>query len=155
MVVSLECEWQQVSSGVQDSSQYSGRMICSLDGLGSSFEFQLFQPFYQALLLYEFFSSALPAEWHQVTSGLQDFSEYSNRSQQCRSLHSLDPSSNLQFLKSFIVVFRSCSQTSSSSSSLYVSLFLQQPNMIKVFHKLLSFFYFHSVVQWNKIQLII
>ena len=36
--LSLEFEWQQVSSSLQDSSQYSGRpqQCCSLDGLHSS-----------------------------------------------------------------------------------------------------------------------
>ena len=39
----LEFEWQQVSSSLQDSSQYSGRSqyCCSLDGLHSSSYFQL------------------------------------------------------------------------------------------------------------------
>ena len=42
-------EWQQVSSGPQDSSQYSDRppQWCSLDGLGLSSDFQLFQPSFQ------------------------------------------------------------------------------------------------------------
>ena len=42
---SLEFEWQQVSSGLQDSSQYSGRSqkCCSLDGLHSSSNFQIHQ----------------------------------------------------------------------------------------------------------------
>ena len=39
---SLESEWQQVSSGIQDSSQYFGRpqQCCSFDDHGSSFDFQ-------------------------------------------------------------------------------------------------------------------
>ena len=40
---SLEFEWQQVSSGIQDSSQYSGRSLwyCILDGLPSCSYFQV------------------------------------------------------------------------------------------------------------------
>ena len=42
--LSLEFEWQQVSSSLQDSSQYSDRckQYCSLNGLDSSSDFQLF-----------------------------------------------------------------------------------------------------------------
>ena len=41
---SLESEWQQVSSSLQDSSYYSGRsqQYCRLDGLHSSANFQVF-----------------------------------------------------------------------------------------------------------------
>ena len=47
---SLESEWQQVSSGLYDSSQYSGQsQQCCLDSLESSADFQLFQPSFQAL----------------------------------------------------------------------------------------------------------
>ena len=43
--LSLEFEWQQVSSDHQDSSQYSyqSQQYCSLDNLDSSTDFQLFQ----------------------------------------------------------------------------------------------------------------
>ena len=43
--LSLEFEWQQVSSSLQDSSQYSGhsQKCCSLDGLHSSSNFQVLQ----------------------------------------------------------------------------------------------------------------
>ena len=39
----LETEWQQVSSSLQDSSQYSGRLqyCCSLDGLHLAANFQI------------------------------------------------------------------------------------------------------------------
>ena len=42
---SLEFEWQQVSSSYQDFSHYSGRSqwCCSLDGLHSSSNLQVFQ----------------------------------------------------------------------------------------------------------------
>ena len=43
--LSLVFEWQQVSSSLQDSSQYSGRsqQCCSLDGLHSSSNLQVLQ----------------------------------------------------------------------------------------------------------------
>ena len=43
--------WQQVSSSLQNSSQYSGwsQQCCSLDGLNSSSDFQLFQSLYRTL----------------------------------------------------------------------------------------------------------
>ena len=43
--LSLEFEWQQVSSSLQDSSQCSGhsQQCCSLDGLHSSSNFQVLQ----------------------------------------------------------------------------------------------------------------
>ena len=42
---SLESEWQQVSSSLQDSSQYSGRSqkCCRLDGFNPSANFQVLQ----------------------------------------------------------------------------------------------------------------
>ena len=42
--LSLESEWQQVSSSVHDSSQYPGQsqQYCDLDGLDSSSDFQFF-----------------------------------------------------------------------------------------------------------------
>ena len=45
-----ESEWQQVSSSLQDSSQYSGRSqkYCSLDGLHYSSYFQVLQALYQS-----------------------------------------------------------------------------------------------------------
>ena len=48
--LSLESEWQLVSLGLQDSSQYSGwfEQCCSLDVLDLPSNFQLFQPAYQA-----------------------------------------------------------------------------------------------------------
>ena len=47
---SLEVEWQQVSSSLQDSSQNSGRsqQCCSLDGLHSSTYFHVLQFLYQS-----------------------------------------------------------------------------------------------------------
>ena len=47
--LSLESEIQLVSLSLQDSTQYSGRSqsSCSLDGLGSPYDFQLFYLNYQ------------------------------------------------------------------------------------------------------------
>ena len=44
---SMEFEWQQVSSSIQDSSQYSGRphQCCRLDSLYPSANFQVLQAF--------------------------------------------------------------------------------------------------------------
>ena len=46
----LEVVWQQVSLSLQESSQNSGRSqhCCSLEGLHSSFYFQVFQTLYQS-----------------------------------------------------------------------------------------------------------
>ena len=48
--LSLEFEWQQISSSLQDSSQYSGRsQYCSsLDGFHSSSYFKVLQSLYQS-----------------------------------------------------------------------------------------------------------
>ena len=47
---SLEAEWQQISSGFQDFSLYSGRsqQYCSLDDIDSSSDFHLFQSSYHS-----------------------------------------------------------------------------------------------------------
>ena len=46
---SMAFEWQQVSSSLQDSSQYSGwcQQGCNLDGLRSTYYFQVLQCVYQ------------------------------------------------------------------------------------------------------------
>ena len=176
---SLEFEWQQVSSSLYDSSQYSGHTsyFCSFDSLHLSSYIQVFQFLYQSFgdcterthqlllvspspsysidffsslarprylslfslsfnftlacrdikinnlvgslffvdyhwillpitrfLLFiplEFFTSvladgfSLEFEWQQVSSSLQDSSQYSGRLQQCCRLDSLYPSTNL------------------------------------------------------------
>ena len=48
--LSLECEWQQVFSTLQDFSQYTGwsQKCSSLDGLHSSFYFQILQSLHQS-----------------------------------------------------------------------------------------------------------
>ena len=49
--LSLESEWEQVSSGLQDSSEYSSRFLlcCGLDYIYSSSDFQFLQFPFQAL----------------------------------------------------------------------------------------------------------
>ena len=51
--LSLEFEWQQVSSSLQDSYQYSGcsQQCCNLDGLHSSSNFQIFQSLFYSPLV--------------------------------------------------------------------------------------------------------
>ena len=76
---SLEYEWQQVSSSLQDSSQYSGRSqwYSSLDGLHSSANFRII-----IIIIIIIIYSCLRS--------LQDSSQYSNWSQQCCGLGYLD-----------------------------------------------------------------
>ena len=47
----LESGWKQVSSNLQNSPQYSGQsqQCCSMDGLHSPFNFQVFQFLYQSI----------------------------------------------------------------------------------------------------------
>ena len=102
----LEFEWQQVSSSLQDFSQYSDRsqQCCSLDSPHLSPYFQVIQSLYESFgdctkstnnnwynLLFhvsQFFNSlarsrlhslSLESEWQQVISSLQDSSQYSGR----------------------------------------------------------------------------
>ena len=61
--LSLNFEWQQVSSVLQDSSQYPGRpqQCCHLDSLCSPSYFQLLQPFY---LAFGDRSKCINYKWH-------------------------------------------------------------------------------------------
>ena len=60
--------------------------------------------YYYHFTPYKFFTLAgglsLESEWQQVSSGLQDSSQYSGWSQQCFSLDDLDSLSDFQFLQS-------------------------------------------------------
>ena len=71
--LSLEFEWQQVSSSIQDSSQYSSLLF-------------IFWEFYTPALAD---GLSLEFEWLQVSSILRDSSQYSGRSQQFSSLDGL------------------------------------------------------------------
>ena len=61
---------------------------------------------YPNFFLWEFFRAAyigllsLESKWQQVSSGLHDSSQYSDRSQQCCNLNGLNSSSDFQFLQS-------------------------------------------------------
>ena len=102
---SLEFEWLQVSSSLQDSSQYSSwfKKCCSLDGLQSFSPFHVSSPITNPfgiflsspillllLLLSSFYSPwvfhasiiwwIFAGEWMIVSSGLKDSSQYSSRS---------------------------------------------------------------------------
>ena len=67
-------------------------------------------------LIWESFTMALAdsfpleSEWQQVSAGLQDSSQYSRRSQQCRSLDGLYSSSYLHVLQSLYKSFRDCTE---------------------------------------------
>ena len=63
----MESEWQQVSSSLLDSTQYSDQpqQCCSLTDLGLSSDFQLFQLPYHAL---EFPFQALQLQWVSPSS---------------------------------------------------------------------------------------
>ena len=67
-------------------------------------------------LLCEFFTLAFVDDfsqksgWQQVSSGLQDSSQYSGRSQQCSSLDGLLMSSNFHIFQSLYQSFRDCSK---------------------------------------------
>ena len=64
---SLEFEWQQVSSSLQDSSQYSGRsqQCCHLDSLYPSANFQVLQDYYYYYLLIRVFH--ISVSWGHFT----------------------------------------------------------------------------------------
>ena len=91
----LEFEWQQVSSSLQDSSQYSSRseQCCHLDGLQSTSYFQFFQSCYQCFgectkcmitigipiifMLYSFFSSLARSSYLSLFSPSFSFIQWS------------------------------------------------------------------------------
>ena len=62
--------------------------------------------YYYCFTLCEFFTPMLAGglshefEWQNVSSGLQDSSQYSNHSQQCSSLNCLDSSSDFKLFQS-------------------------------------------------------
>ena len=125
--LSLEFEWRQVSSRLQDPSEYSRRsqQCCGLDVFDFSSVIQFLPFLFQAFLvsssssyyyycyfihLRVFFTPALAdgfpleCEWQQVFSSLQDSPQYSGRSQQCCSLEGLHSSSYFQLPQSLVTV---------------------------------------------------
>ena len=101
----------------------------------------------------------LESEWQQVSSCLQDFSQYSSRSQQCCCLDGLNFSTDFQFLQSLLQAPGDRSEftkynlvspsLSSSKASFFFFFFFLFCGKIKVFVNLFTFFYFPSVVHRN------
>ena len=58
-------------------------------------------------------------EWQQVSSGLQDSSQYSGRSQQCCNLDGLDSSSNFQLLSRLLAWMHLCNLQRNLPNSIY------------------------------------
>ena len=86
-------------------------------------------------------------EWQQVSSSLQDFSQYSRRSQQCCSLDSLHPFCYFQVLQSLYQSFGDCTKNTNYNwynRHFHVLQFFQFPHKVEV--PLFTFFHFLSVV---------
>ena len=130
------------------------------------------------LLLFEFFTPALADgfslefEWQQVSSSLQDSSQYPSRSQQCCSLDALHSSSYFQVLKSLYESFDDCTKSTNYnwykrhfhvpqffqfSSKVQVFIFLsflfcsqlgQQSRQVYIIIIIYSFRVFHISISW-------
>ena len=85
---------------------------------------------------------SLESVWQQISSGFQDSSQYSSRSQWCYSLDGLNSPSDFQF---FLVLKTILVSLSPSCSTFF---FTSQPGY-KHFSNFSFFFYFPSVVHWN------
>ena len=105
---------------------------------------------------WEFFPPALadgfPQEfnWQQVSSNLQEYSQYSGRSQQCCSLDSLHPSCYFQVLQSLYQSFDDCTKSTSynwSNRHFHVPQFFQFSSKVEVLIPLFAFFQLYSVVR--------
>ena len=85
------------------------------------------------------------AEWQQVSSALQDFSEYSGQSQRCCNLIGLDSSSDFQLFPSPFQFFwgpfqvRQLQLVPPSPGCFFFLIFLQDPNICLFFHFLFIF----------------
>ena len=107
----------------------------------------------------EFFTPAwsgsglfLELEWQQVSSGLQDSSQYSGRFQQCHLLDVLDfplisNYSNVLFKPLEIVPW--ASTTTGITITFDIPQVFLFSGKVQVIVYLFAFFYFHSVVLWN------
>ena len=94
--LSMDSNWQ-VSSSLQDSSQYSS---CNLNCLGSYYyHYYYFKIFFIEVLADGFFFFFFEFEWQQVSPSFQDSSQYSGRSEYSRSLDGLHSSSYFQVLR--------------------------------------------------------
>ena len=99
-------------------------------------------------LLFESFSDQ-EVEWQQVSSSLQDSSQYSSRSQQFNTLDGLHSSSNFQILKSCYQIFCNCTKITNNNwrnRSFHVSLYFRFSSKVLVLTLLFAFFQFYSVV---------
>ena len=111
--------------------------------------------YYYYLLLFEFSTPALADgfslefEWQQVSSSLQDLSQYSGRSQYCRSFDGLLSSCNFQVLQSLHQFLVDCTMRTDYNwynRHFYVPQFFQFPSKVHVLIFLFTFFQFYSVV---------
>ena len=91
---------------------------------------------------------SLEFEWQQVSSSLQDSSQYSGRSQYCCSLNSLHPSRYFQVLQSLYQSFSNCTKSTNwYNRQFHVPQYFQFPCKVEVLIPLFTFFQFHSVVR--------
>ena len=115
------------------------------------------------IIIYEFCTPALAdglsrvSEWQQVSSSLQDSSEYYCWSQQYCSLDGFDSTTDFQFFKSLLQDLRDHSERVNYNCyylhfhvllSFLFFLFLFS-RKFQVFIYIFAFFYFHSVVHRN------
>ena len=104
---------------------------------------------------WKFFTSALAngfpmkLDWQQVSSSLQDSSQYSDRSQQCFCLDSLHPS---RYFKVLHFLYQSFGDDTKSTNYnwykryFHVPQLCQFPSKVQVLIPLFTFFQFYSVV---------
>ena len=85
----------------------------------------------------------MESEWHQVSSGLQDFSKYYCRFLQCWDLNSLDSSSDLQFRQSFFQALMDRSKN--SNNNLYYRHFYF-PQAFLFLARFIVHFYLHFCI---------
>ena len=75
--------------------------------------------------------------WQSFSSGQQDSSKYSSRSQQCCSLDGLDSTSDFQFLQSLLQTLKDYSECTDYN---WYYLHLHVPQLFKFFGKIQVFF---------------
>ena len=89
-------------------------------------------------------------EWQQVSSSLQDSSQYSSQSKQCCSLDGLHLSSHFQVVQSLNQSFRDCTKSTNYNwhhHHFHVQLFFQFSSKVLVLVSLFAFFQVYSLVQ--------
>ena len=95
---------------------------------------------------------SLKFEWQQVSSCLQDSSQYSERSQQCcirNGFHLSYYFQDFQFLYSYFGIVLSSPVTISITDTFMLQDFFHLSSKILLFISLFAFFYFYSVVCRN------